>query len=178
MVHGDDCRICTTSRCDLLSSRAVPASIRYWLSRRPIRKCCESCCIGGVEIDHFSLWHDKMGNAFAQPVAPLMDPVTGLNFVDMNNPVNQHNNGLSAADKNAGGQMFQTNLILPEPCEFLKSKSAGMLDHPSGSVAERRAHGHGQGLYRRQSVLRSKSGVPGSVDGPGVGCRGGEARGR
>src|SRR6202040_3246739 len=27
--------------------------------------------IGGVEIDHFSLWHDKMGNAVAQPVAPL-----------------------------------------------------------------------------------------------------------
>src|SRR5216683_1449853 len=29
--------------------------------------------IGGVEIDHFSLWHDKMGNAFAQPLAPLSD---------------------------------------------------------------------------------------------------------
>src|SRR6202795_3130153 len=29
--------------------------------------------IGGVEIDPFSLWHDKMGNAFAQPLAPLFD---------------------------------------------------------------------------------------------------------
>lgn len=30
--------------------------------------------IGGVEIDHFSLWHDKMGNAVAQPVAPFSTP--------------------------------------------------------------------------------------------------------
>ena len=46
--------------------------------------------IGGVEIDHFSLWHDKMGNTIAQPVAPLSDPVTGLMFPDLNNPANQH----------------------------------------------------------------------------------------
>ena len=77
--------------------------------------------IGGVEIDHFSLWHDKMGNAISQPVAPLMDPVTGLTFPDFNNPANQHNTSLSSADKKAGSQMFQTNLILPEPCEFLSS---------------------------------------------------------
>src|SRR5258708_40089493 len=25
--------------------------------------------IGGVEVDHFSLWHDKLGNAVAQPLA-------------------------------------------------------------------------------------------------------------
>jgi len=75
--------------------------------------------IGGVEIDHFSLWHDKMGNAFAQPLAPLSDPTTGLTFLDFNNPANQHNAQLSAADQKAGGQMFQTNLIQPEPCQFL-----------------------------------------------------------
>lgn len=75
--------------------------------------------IGGVEIDHFSLWHDKMGNAFAQPLAPLSDNVTGLNFPDFNNPVNQRNAQLSAADQMAGSQMFQTNLIQPEPCQFL-----------------------------------------------------------
>jgi len=75
--------------------------------------------IGGVEIDHFSLWHDKMGNAVAQPLAPLFDQVTGLTFPDFNDPGNQHNAQLSAADKKAGGQMFQTNLIQPEPCEFL-----------------------------------------------------------
>jgi len=75
--------------------------------------------IGGVEIDHFSLWHDKMGNAISQPVAPFSDSVTGLSFPDFNNSANQHNTGLSAADQKAGSQMFQTNLILPEPCEFL-----------------------------------------------------------
>jgi hypothetical protein len=60
-----------------------------------------------------------MGNAVAQPLAPLSDPVTGLNFPDFNNPANQHNGQLSAADQKAGGQMFQTNLIQPEPCQFL-----------------------------------------------------------
>jgi len=75
--------------------------------------------IGGVEIDHFSLWHDKMGNAFAQPLAPLTDPGTGLTFLDFNCAANQHNNQLSAADQQAGSQMFQTNLIQPEPCQFL-----------------------------------------------------------
>ena len=75
--------------------------------------------IGGVEIDHFSLWHDKMGNAVAQPVAPLFDPVTGLTFPDFNDPGNQHNGGLSGPDQLAGSQMFQTNLIQPEPCQFI-----------------------------------------------------------
>src|ERR1700676_3734046 len=54
--------------------------------------------IGGVEIDHFSLWHDKGGNAIAQPLAGpmgLTDPETGLTFPDFNNPVNQHNPHLS-----------------------------------------------------------------------------------
>jgi hypothetical protein len=76
--------------------------------------------IGGVEIDYFALWHGKMGNAIAQPLAPLSDPVTGLTFPDFNNPANQHNASLSAADKAAGSQMFQTNLILPQPCTSLQ----------------------------------------------------------
>ena len=75
--------------------------------------------IGGVEIDHFAVWHDKMGNAFADPLAPLSDPGTGLTFANFNDPASQHNSQLSAADQQAGGQMFQTNLILPEPCHFL-----------------------------------------------------------
>jgi hypothetical protein len=75
--------------------------------------------IGGVEIDHFSLWHDKMGNAVAQPLAPLVDPGTGLTFPDFNDPMNQHNAGLSKPDQQAGSQMFQTNLIQPEPCQFI-----------------------------------------------------------
>jgi hypothetical protein len=62
--------------------------------------------IGGVEIDHFGLWHDKAGNAVSKPLAPLTDPETGVTFPDLNS--------------NPGGELFQTNLILPEPCEFLK----------------------------------------------------------
>jgi hypothetical protein len=79
--------------------------------------------IGGVQIDHFSLWHDNGGNAIAQPLAGpdgLKDPKTGLTFPDFNAPANQHNN-LSAADQAAGSQMFQTTLILPEPCHFLST---------------------------------------------------------
>jgi hypothetical protein len=88
--------------------------------------------IGAVEINHFSLWHDKMGNAFAQPLAPLTDSVTGLTFLDFNNPANQHNGQLSSADQVAGSQMFQTNLILPEPCQFLNaSLPACSIGRPS-----------------------------------------------
>ena len=60
--------------------------------------------IGGVETNHFSLWHDKAGNAVAQPLAGVTDPATGVTFPDLNAK---------------GGELNQTNLILPEPCEFL-----------------------------------------------------------
>ena len=77
--------------------------------------------IGGVEVNHFSLWHDKAGNAIADSLAGVSDPTTGLIFPDFNDPANQHNAGLSAADQAAGSQMFQTNLILAEPCQFLNA---------------------------------------------------------
>ena len=60
--------------------------------------------IGGVEIDHFGLWHDKSGNAVSQPLAGVTDPVTGLTFPDLNA---RHS------------EVDQTNLILPEPAEFV-----------------------------------------------------------
>ena len=102
--------------------------------------------IGGVEIDHFSLWHDKMGNAVAQPVAPFSDPVTGLTFSDFNDPADQHNAKHSTADQQAGSQMFQTNLIQPEPCQFISP------DLPPCSIIrptlspKRRSHGNGTGV--------------------------------
>jgi hypothetical protein len=61
--------------------------------------------IGGVEVDHFSLWHDKAGNAVSQPLAGVVDPETHVTFPDLN--------------ASPGGELFQTNLILPEPCQFL-----------------------------------------------------------
>ena len=60
--------------------------------------------IGGVEIDHFGLWHDKAGNAVNAPLAGVTDPETGLTFPNLNNPPTE---------------LTQTNLILPEPCEFI-----------------------------------------------------------
>jgi Ferritin-like domain len=59
--------------------------------------------IGGVETNHFSLWHDKAGNAVADPLAGVTDPKTGTTFPNLN----------------TGGEATQTNLILPEPCEFI-----------------------------------------------------------
>jgi len=103
--------------------------------------------IGGVEIDHFSLWHDKMGNAFAQPLAPLSDPGTGLTFPDFNNPANQHNAQLSAADQKAGSQMFQTNLIQPEPCQFLSP------DLPACSIIRPTLTANGGAMATVQSFI-------------------------
>ena len=60
--------------------------------------------VGGTEIAHFQTWHDKAGNA-----PPLTDPTNGLVFPDLNSPP-------------FGGEDFQTNLIMPEPCPFLSLK--------------------------------------------------------
>ena len=61
--------------------------------------------IGGVEVDHFGLWHDKAGNAVSQPLAGVTDPETGVTFPDLNNPPTE---------------LTQTNKILPEPCDFIQ----------------------------------------------------------
>jgi Ferritin-like domain len=82
--------------------------------------------IGGVETNHFSLWHDKAGNAVAQPLAGVTDPETGVTFPDLNAK---------------GGELNQTNLILPEPCKFLHpdlpdcSIVRPTLDELGGAVA-------------------------------------------
>ena len=70
--------------------------------------------IGGVEIDHFSLWHDKAGNAIAQPLAGVIDPKNpnGATFPDLNDPA-------TLAHLNLQLELTQTNKILPEPCDFL-----------------------------------------------------------
>ncbi|HZO79112.1 MAG TPA: ferritin-like domain-containing protein [Solirubrobacteraceae bacterium] len=60
--------------------------------------------IGPTETMHFQTWSDKAGNA-----PPLKDPTNGLVFPDLNKPP-------------FGGQLFQTNLIMPEPTVFLDRK--------------------------------------------------------
>jgi hypothetical protein len=61
--------------------------------------------IGPTETMHFQTWSDKAGNA---PPLTAVDPVTGVSvtFPDLNSPP-------------FGGEDFQTNLIMPEPCPFL-----------------------------------------------------------
>jgi hypothetical protein len=64
--------------------------------------------IGPVETCHFQTWQDKAGNAVSDPLAPLTDPTNGLTFPNLNvSPF--------------GGEDFQTNLIMPEPCPFLST---------------------------------------------------------
>ena len=61
--------------------------------------------IGPTETAHFQTWHDKVGNAPA-----LTDPTNpALVFPDLNSPP-------------FGGETYQTNLIMPEPCPFLSRK--------------------------------------------------------
>jgi hypothetical protein len=74
-------------------------------------------------------------------LAGISDPETGLTFPDFNNPANQHNSNLSPADQAAGSQMFQTNLILFEPVQFLDPSLGPVsivrptLDQNGGAVA-------------------------------------------
>ncbi len=99
--------------------------------------------IGGVEVNHFAIWHDKVGNCVAQPLAGVVDPVTGLTFPDFNSPP-------------FGGENFQTNLIMPEPCDFIsKSLPQCSVIRPSstrfsGAVAAVRAF-TADGLFQGQS---------------------------
>jgi hypothetical protein len=62
--------------------------------------------IGPTETMHFQTWSDKAGNAVSTPLAPLTDPTNNLTFPDLNSAP-------------FGGETFQTNLIMPEPCPFL-----------------------------------------------------------
>jgi len=64
--------------------------------------------IGPTETMHFQTWADKAGNA---PPLTAVDPVTqvSVTFPDLNSSP-------------FGGEEFQTNLIMPEPCPFLSRK--------------------------------------------------------
>ena len=97
--------------------------------------------IGGVEVNHFGLWHDKAGNAVAQPLAGVVDPETKVTFPDLNA---------------SGGEATQTNLILPEPTEFLRKNLPDVsvirptLDRNAGAVAAVKALTADQ-LFKGQS---------------------------
>ena len=99
--------------------------------------------IGPTETMHFQTWSDKAGNA-----PPLTDPTNGLVFPDLNAPP-------------FGGETFQTNLIMPEPCPFLSRKLPKCFDHSADrDVRNRQGSGQipdGDGAFHRPvcSVLRA-----------------------
>ena len=61
--------------------------------------------IGPTETMHFQTWHDKAGNAVSPPLAPLTDP---------------KDKSLVFPDLTTAGELFQPNLIMPEPTIFLR----------------------------------------------------------
>src|ERR1700761_7561561 len=67
--------------------------------------------IGGDEIAHFLEWVDFAGNAVQGPP---------FSFDNSQTPVSDH--GLTFPNFNVtpGGPLFQTNLIFPVPCEFIR----------------------------------------------------------
>ncbi|MFN7997115.1 MAG: ferritin-like domain-containing protein [Bryobacteraceae bacterium] len=99
--------------------------------------------IGGVEVNHFAVWHDKAGNAVSDPLAGVVDPETGVTFPNLNNPP-------------FGGPLFQTNLIMPEPTQFIRknlplcSVIRPSLDQNAGALAAVKAF-TADGLFQGQS---------------------------
>jgi len=98
--------------------------------------------IGGVEVNHFAVWHDKAGNAVAQPLAGVTDPKTHTHFPDLNA---------------SGSEATKTNLIFPEPCDFISkdlpdvsvirpssTKNSGAMAAVKGLTAD--------GLFKGQST--------------------------
>jgi hypothetical protein len=66
--------------------------------------------MGPIESLHFQTWHQVAGG-----VRALIDPTNDLTFPDLNNSVDPNSGATGAAVRN----MFQTNLIMPEPCPFI-----------------------------------------------------------
>lgn len=104
--------------------------------------------IGGVEVDHFGLWHDKAGAAVSEPLAGVTDPETGVTFPNLNAPP-------------FGGDQFETDLVLPEPCDFISTslplcsvirpsstEKAGAVAAVNSLTADRLFDGQSQQFFR------------------------------
>jgi hypothetical protein len=90
--------------------------------------------IGPTEAMHFQTWSDKAGNA-----TPVTDPTNGLTFPDLSN----------------AGELFQSNLIMPEPCPFLsRSLPSCSIVRPTetrGAAARALDGLTAMGIFRGQS---------------------------
>jgi hypothetical protein len=68
--------------------------------------------MGPIELMHFQTF-----SLIAGRVRPLTDPTNGLTFPDLNSGTDPNNGSRGDAVR----QIFQTNLILPEPCPFIST---------------------------------------------------------
>lgn len=68
--------------------------------------------MGPIELMHFQTFSQTVGH-----VRPLTDPTNGLTFPDLNSGKDPNNGSTGDAVR----EMFQTNLILPEPCPFINT---------------------------------------------------------
>jgi hypothetical protein len=109
--------------------------------------------IGGVEVDHFAIWHDKVGNTVSGSLAGVTDPETGLKFPDFNAPP-------------FAAEQFQTNLIMPEPTSFIRkslprcsvirpslTQNAGAVAAVRGLTADRLFEGQSQKFFKTVMAL-------------------------
>jgi hypothetical protein len=89
--------------------------------------------IGPTEAMHFQTWQDKAGNAPA-----LTDPTNGLVFPDLSK----------------AGELFKANLIMPEPCPFMRGLPACSIVRPTktqGAAMGALAYLTNMGLFIGQS---------------------------
>ena len=83
--------------------------------------------MGPIELMHFQTFSETAGQA-----PPLTDPTNGLTFPDLNSGVDPNNGATGAAVR----EMFQTNLIMPEPCPFIDaSLPACSVVRPTNATA-------------------------------------------
>ena len=68
--------------------------------------------MGPIELMHFQTLSETAGYAL-----PLTDPTNGLTFPDLNSGIDPNTGAKGAVVR----EMFQTNLIMPEPCPFIST---------------------------------------------------------
>jgi hypothetical protein len=87
---------------------------------------------------HFQIWSDKASNA---PPLTAFDLVTGVS--------------VTFPDFSDGGELFQKNLIMPEPCSFLDPSLPHLSDHSTCQNEGRCqvSNGHGAFHWSIASVL-------------------------
>ena len=108
--------------------------------------------IGGAEVVHFAIWHDKAGNA---PEVRIPGP-GGVSFPDM--------------EDFAGNEAKQNNLIMPEPCTLINGLPPVSIIRPilipnAGAVHALHAFsGSGIFLGQSQTFLNTLSNLASAAD--------------